>query len=88
MKQVKKVSSDLDIKRVAITCGITLAAVAFVLGAYCSLYGIGSGLVAILSTVWHGYGPSPFGVGAGVVWGLVHGGLIGALLAWVYNKLG
>jgi len=37
---------------------------------------------------WYENGKSIFGVIAGIIWGFIDGFICGALIAWIYNKVG
>jgi hypothetical protein len=56
-------------------CGIT------------AMFGWGNALVAALSSLYLGYGPSIAGAIIGAVWAFVDGYVGGLVVAWLYNKL-
>jgi len=82
----KKSTVELDVKRLAIASAGTLALCALLIAVFSALYGVGNNLVAVISSLWGGYGPSAYGIGVGVIWGLIDGAIIGAVFAWIYNN--
>ena len=66
--------------------GVTWAVAAFLLGIMAWLFGWGIYVVAALSSLYIGYGPSFVGAIAGAVWGFVDGLILGVMIAWLYNR--
>ena len=56
-------------------CGIT------------AMFGWGIALVAAISSLYVGYGPSILGAIIGAVWAFVDGYIAGVAIAWIYNKI-
>lgn len=67
--------------------GIVSAVFIFAIGIASWLFGWGTFVVGMLSSLYIGYSPSFVGAISGAVWAFVDGLIGGALFAWVYNKL-
>jgi ABC-type molybdate transport system permease subunit len=52
-----------------------------------SMFGWGTGLVNVLSSLYLGLAPSILGAILGLIWGFCDGFIGGWLMAWFYNKL-
>lgn len=77
----------LDVKAFALSLGILWTAGIFVLALLNMSLGYGAEWVALIGTVYKGYGPSLNGALVGMPWAFMDA-FIGALLwAWLYNKL-
>ena len=64
----------LNVKAFALACGVSFGAYALLLG-WIAASGWGSGIVAMLSSMYLGYAPT------------FVGGIVGAIVAWVYNAM-
>ncbi len=77
----------LNVKAYALTCGI-LWGLAVLLGTWWLLIrGADGEIITKLSAFYIGYSYSWGGAVIGLLWGFVDGLIVGAIFAWVYNKL-
>ncbi|RKY96480.1 MAG: hypothetical protein DRQ13_05835 [Ignavibacteriae bacterium] len=77
----------LNIKAFALACGI-LWGLAVLLGTWWLLIWDSPGeIVSKLSSFYIGYSFSWGGALIGLLWGFVDGLIVGAIFAWLYNKL-
>lgn len=77
----------LDVKAFALSLGLLCAFAVFLLALLDSSLGFGTEWVALIATVYKGYGPGFPGAIYGMPWAFLDG-FIGALIwAWLYNQL-
>lgn len=77
----------LDVKAFALSLGLLWAVGVFLLAMLDASLGFGTQWVALIATVYKGYGPGLTGALAGMPWAFIDA-FIGALLwAWLYNRL-
>lgn len=76
----------LGVVSLGLAFGVTWALGVFMLGVGAAFFNWGIPVVAVLSSVYAGYGPTFIGSITGAVWGFVDGFIGGALMAWLYNK--
>ncbi|MGR3310471.1 MAG: bacteriophage holin [Candidatus Brocadiales bacterium] len=74
----------LNVKAMAGAIGITWGAGMLLLG-WASIFGWGTKVVDVMSSVYIGFAPSFLGGIIGAIWGLVDGAIGGAIIALVYN---
>ena len=77
---------NLNIKAMALAGGILWAAGNFVAGIM-AMYGWGQEYVAVIGSVYIGYGPTIVGSLIGAGWAFADGLIGAAVFAWIYNKL-
>ena len=76
----------LGVISLGLAIGVTWAIAVFVLGLAAWLFDWGIEAASALSSLYIGFGPSFFGAITGAVWGFVDGLVLGALIAWFYNR--
>jgi len=76
----------LGVISLGMAIGVTWSIAVFVLGLAAWLFGWGIEVAAVLSGLYIGFGPSFVGAITGAVWGFVDGLILGALIAWFYNR--
>ena len=76
----------LDIKALALACGILWGSVVFLVTWWVIILDGASGDPTWLGQVYRGYSISPVGSVIGLCWGGVDGLSGGAVLAWLYNR--
>ena len=76
----------LGVISLGLAIGVTWAIAVFVLGLAAWLFGWGVEVAGALSGLYIGFGPSFVGAITGAVWGFVDGLILGALIAWFYNR--
>lgn len=74
----------LNKKAMALSFGITWGVALFIFGLI-SMFGWGTYLVDVLSSVYIWYGPSFIGAIFGGMWGFIDGVIGGFVIAWLYN---
>ena len=77
----------LNVKSFALACGIAWGLRVFLLTLSALWRGVGQHL-GLLAAVYWGYGISYLGSLIGLVYGFASALAVGALFAWLYNKLG
>jgi hypothetical protein len=77
----------LNVKAFGLACGLCWGGAMFVLGVVDIFTTWGDGIGAIMSTAYIGYSPTIIGSLIGGLWGFCDGGIGGAVVAWLYNKL-
>lgn len=77
----------LDIKAFALTCSILWGAIIFLYTWWIIVLDGATGDPTWLAQIYRGFSISPAGSLIGLAWGLLDGLIIGAALAWLYNKL-
>ncbi len=78
--------NGLDVKAFAIAAGVTCGIGCLVLG-WLAMFGTGVEFVELLASFYIGYKPTFFGAVIGGIYGLIDGGVTGALFAWIYNSV-
>ena len=76
----------INIKALALSMGITLGLVVFLLTVWFLVMGYDGTFLAKLGSVYIGYSVSWFGSTIGFVYGFVDGFLGGMLIGYLYNK--
>ena len=76
----------LNVKALALACGILWGSVVFLVTWWVIILDGASGDPTWLGQVYRGYNISPVGSIIGLGWGLVDGLIVGAVLAWLYNR--
>ena len=77
----------INVKSFALACGITWGVVIFLVTWWVIVRFGSSGAKTVLGVIYPGYNISPLGSVIGLLWGFADGLIIGAALAWLYNKL-
>lgn len=77
----------LSIKAFALTCGILWGLAILLITWWMLLMGAQGGLISDLSSFYPGYSYSWGGAVVGLIWGFVEGFIVGAIFAWLYNKM-
>ena len=77
----------LDVKAFAITCGLVWGLGVFALAWWVIAWDGPGGPVPVLGQMYRGFTYTPGGSIVGLIWGLADGVALGALLAWLYNRL-
>jgi len=54
---------------------------------WASMFGWGTGVVEMMSSIYLGFAPSVLGGIIGAVWGFIDGAIGGAIIALVYNAV-
>lgn len=78
-------NTRLDVVSMGAAFGAVYAFFMLVLGLSAWTTGWGAGLVEMMSSLYIGFSATPVGSLVGVLWGVLDGFILGALLAWVYN---
>ncbi len=78
--------ATLGVISFGLAVAVTWAMGVFILGVMAAAFGWGVPLVALLASLYIGFGPTFVGSIAGAVWGFVDGFVGGVLIAWLYNK--
>ncbi|OIO80414.1 hypothetical protein AUJ84_03580 [Candidatus Pacearchaeota archaeon CG1_02_32_132] len=76
-----------DVRKLALSLGLTWSLGIFVLGLAAMFWGWGTGVVILLGTLYLGYDSTFLGSIIGAVWAFVDGFVAGWLIAWIYNKI-
>jgi CDP-diglyceride synthetase len=77
----------LNIKALALTCGILWALTLFILTWWLIAFGGFAGQPTLIGKVYVGYTISPLGSVIGLIYAFLDGLIGGAIFAWLYNKL-
>jgi hypothetical protein len=77
----------LNVKALALTAGILWGATVFLATLWLLIRGYDGTLISRLDHFYFGYSFSYPGAFVGLVWGFVDGTIVGAVFAWLYNKL-
>lgn len=78
-------AQKLDIRALAIACGLTWGLGILFLGIVAWLWGWAAPMVELIGSAYVGYAPTLAGSLIGTLWALVDGAIYGALLALFYN---
>ena len=77
----------LNVKAFALTCAIVWGLGLFLLTWWIILFDGATGEVTFIGQIYRGYNISPMGSVIGLVWATVDGGIGGAIVAWLYNRI-
>ena len=77
----------LDVKSLALALGFLWGGIVF-LATLWVWFVDGGDTLLLLRRFYIGYSVSLYGSLIGLIWGVLSGGLVGAILAWLYNRLG
>ena len=77
----------LDVKALALSCGLIVGLGLFLVTWWVILLDGASGEITWVGHIYRGYNISPVGSVIGLAWGLVDGAIGGGSLALLYNKL-
>ena len=77
----------LNVKAFALTAGILAGATLFLITWWIILLSGASGEKTVIGVVYLGYNISPLGSLIGLAWAFVDGLIIGAVFAWLYNRI-
>ncbi|MBP9841157.1 MAG: hypothetical protein KBC64_01880 [Simkaniaceae bacterium] len=77
-------NENLSFRRVAFGLGATWALVIFIIG-FLSIYGWGTDLVRLMSSIYYGYTSTLKGAFCGGLWGFIDGALFGLLFVFFHN---
>jgi hypothetical protein len=75
----------LNVKALALTCGIIWGLGLFLLTWWIMAFDGATGEITLLGRIYRGYSISPLGSIAGLIWAFVDGWIGGAIFAWLYN---
>jgi len=75
-----------SVNALGVAIGVLWAAYVFLCG-ITAMFDWGTALVAALSSLYIGYGPSIMGAVIGAVWGFIDGYIAGVVIAWIYNAV-
>lgn len=78
--------AKLDVRAFGLACGIVWGAAMLLLGLLNIFCTWGSGIEAVMATLYLGYRATLLGSIIGGIWGFVDGGVGGLIFAWMYNK--
>jgi len=81
------IAMKLDIKAFALALGLLWTAAIFIMALLDMSLGFGSEWVALVGTVYKGYGPNLQGAFIGMPWAFIDAFIGGLVFAWLYNKL-
>jgi len=76
----------LDVKAFGFALGVVWGGLMFLLGLADMLYFWGNTWGRMMSVIYVGYRPTPFGSIIGAVWGFVYASLLGFAVASMYNR--
>lgn len=76
----------LDVLALSVSLGIVWGLVVMCL-AWCAMFGWGSKVVDVISSIYIGYDATVVGGFVGLAWGFVDCFILGAILALIYNAL-
>jgi hypothetical protein len=77
----------LNVKAFALTCAIVWGIGVFVLAWWVIVLDGAGGRVPLLGLMYRGFTFSPMGSVIGLLWAFPDGLVLGALVAWIYNRL-
>lgn len=76
----------LNVKGLAIAFGVTWAVFVLFIG-WAAIFGWGTEMVEVISSVYIGFRPTLLGGIIGAVWAFIDGAIWGLLIAVIYNKV-
>jgi len=77
----------LNIKALALTCGILWGLTVFLVTIWITIIESHGSTLGLLHKFYFGYSVSWGGAFIGLVWGFIDGLICGSIFAWLYNKL-
>ena len=77
----------LNVRAFALTCAVVWGLGVFVLAWWVIAWDGQSGKVPLLSLAYRGFTFTPVGSVIGLLWAFPDGFVLGALIAWLYNRL-
>ena len=77
----------LNVKAFAYTCAIIWGLGLFLITWWFMIFEGASGETTLIGRVYVGYNISPLGSLIGLVWASIDGLILGAIFAWLYNRL-
>ena len=77
----------LNVRAFALTCGLIWGFSLFELTWWIIFFDGATGEPVLIGRVYRGFTISPLGSIIGLLWGLVHGLIVGGILAWFYNLI-
>ena len=78
--------AKLSIKALGLSLGILWAVSTFIMGLLAMIFGYGREFVQALGKFYLGYKATFLGSIIGAVWGFIDAGIVGIIIAWLYNK--
>lgn len=78
--------ATLGVISLGLAIGVVSAVFVFLLGLMAAFFGWGVELAYVLASLYVGYSPTFVGAITGAVWAFADGFIVGALIAWLYNK--
>ena len=79
-------SRDFNVLGLGLALGIACAIYAFFIGAVAWLFGWGTSVVEVLSSLYIGYDATFLGALIGTIWAFVDGFIGGVIIGWLYNR--
>lgn len=79
--------AKLDVKAFGLALGLVWGGLTFLVGILDMLYFWGESWSKMLMMIYLGYTPTLFGSIIAAVWGFVYAGIIGHIIARIYNRL-
>ncbi|MBW2993599.1 bacteriophage holin [Candidatus Woesearchaeota archaeon] len=76
----------LDVLGLGLAIGIACAVYMFLIGLSAWLFGWGTGIVELISSLYLGFSATFAGSLIGAVWAFIDGFIAGVIIAWLYNK--
>jgi hypothetical protein len=77
----------LNVKAFAYTCAIIWGLGLFLITWWFMIFEGASGETTLIGRVYVGYNISPLGSLIGLVWASIDGLILGAIFAWLYNRM-
>ena len=78
--------AKLNVKALGLSLGLLWGGLTLLMGLSSIMFNYCTQWVELLSTVYIGYKPTLLGSIIGAVWGFIDAGIVGVLIAWLYNK--
>ncbi|MBS1266126.1 MAG: hypothetical protein MAG795_00091 [Candidatus Woesearchaeota archaeon] len=82
----KKRKTQIDLKAMALSCGIICGAYVFLIGILAS-FGYGIAIVNLLSSLYLGFDATFVGALIGAIYAFIDGAVAALLFGWLYNNL-
>jgi len=79
--------NHLNVLSLALALGIACAVYALFIGVVAWLFGWGTSIVEVISSLYIGYKPTPLGSIIGGIWAFIDGFIGGVIIVWLYNRL-
>lgn len=77
---------NINVAGLGFALGIACAVYALFIGAAAWLFGWGTAVVEVLSSLYIGYDATFLGAVIGAVWAFVDGFIGGVIIGWLYNR--